>query len=84
MNDMGKLLDCKPKLVHFSDFVLTKKLIFGSHIPAIYRLKEDKSSMKVIKSLPRIIFRSFCIKCYGYDLTSSLLTTKVITAEIKW
>lgn len=52
MNDMGQILNCKPKLVHLGDFSLTRKLIFGSHIPAIYRLKENKRSKKVIKSLP--------------------------------
>lgn len=51
MTDMGKLIGCRPKLMHLKDFALTRKLIFGSHIPAFYRLQET-DSRKVIKSLP--------------------------------
>lgn len=52
MNDMGDLIGCKPKKIHLNDLPLTKKLIFGSHISAIYRLNENPDAKEVIKSLP--------------------------------
>lgn len=52
MTDMGALIGCKPKLFHIKDFTLTKKLFFGSHISAFYRLNENPKTKEIVKSLP--------------------------------
>ncbi|WP_431121365.1 flavin-containing monooxygenase [Flagellimonas flava] len=55
MNDMSKLVGCRPKYFNLRDLKFSTKLFFGSHLPAFYRLNDPayaSTAKKTIKLLP--------------------------------
>jgi len=55
MIDLAKLIGCKPKKVYWNDLKLSRKLLFGSHLSAFYRISNSvtkESAVRTIKSLP--------------------------------
>ncbi|WP_420601948.1 flavin-containing monooxygenase [Flagellimonas sp.] len=55
MNDMSKLVGCRPKYFNIKELGFSAKLFFGSHLPAFYRLNDPvyaSTAKKTIKFLP--------------------------------
>ncbi len=55
MNDMSKLVGCRPKYFNIRDFSFSAKLFFGSHLPVFYRLNDPEYAdvaRRTIKLLP--------------------------------
>ena len=51
MTSMSLLIGCSPRLIYWNDFELSKKLVFGSHISACYRLNDPQTRQKSINTI---------------------------------